>query len=89
MKGLDNKYRKNLGEYIVMKRLLMRTISNICDEECDEEKNRPKAFAEDKDKLYMNLVDEFYDLNKKLSSINRRYRNIVHQLKRLQDEMPK
>lgn len=60
-----------------------------CDEECDEEKNRLKAFAEDKDKLYMNLVDEFYDLNKKLSSINRRYRNIVHQLKRLQDEMPK
>ena len=60
-----------------------------CGEECDEEKNRPKAFAEDKDKLYMNLVDEFYDLNKKLSSINRRYRNIVHQLKRLQDEMPK
>lgn len=60
-----------------------------CDEESDEEKNRPKAFAEDKDKLYMNLVDEFYDLNKKLSSINRRYRNIVHQLKRLQDEMPK
>ena len=60
-----------------------------CDEESDEEKNRLKAFAEDKDKLYMNLVDEFYDLNKKLSSINRRYRNIVHQLKRLQDEMPK
>ena len=60
-----------------------------CDEKCDEEKNRLKAFAEDKDKLYMNLVDEFYDLNKKLSSINRRYRNIVHQLKRLQDEMPK
>lgn len=60
-----------------------------CDEESDEEKNRPKAFVEDKDKLYMNLVDEFYDLNKKLSSINRRYRNIVHQLKRLQDEMPK
>ena len=60
-----------------------------CGEECDEEKNRPKVFAEDKDKLYMNLVDEFYDLNKKLSSINRRYRNIVHQLKRLQDEMPK
>ena len=60
-----------------------------CDEKCDEEKNRPKAFVEDKDKLYMNLVDEFYDLNKKLSSINRRYRNIVHQLKRLQDEMPK
>ena len=60
-----------------------------CGEECDEEKNRLKAFAEDKDKLYMNLVDEFYDLNKKLSSINRRYRNIVHQLKRLQDEMPK
>ena len=60
-----------------------------CDEECDEERNRLKAFTEDKDKLYMNLVDEFYDLNKKLSSINRRYRNIVHQLKRLQDEMPK
>ena len=60
-----------------------------CGEESDEEKNRLKAFAEDKDKLYMNLVDEFYDLNKKLSSINRRYRNIVHQLKRLQDEMPK
>ena len=60
-----------------------------CDEKSDEEKNRLKAFAEDKDKLYMNLVDEFYDLNKKLSSINRRYRNIVHQLKRLQDEMPK
>ena len=60
-----------------------------CGEECDEEKNRLKAFAEDKDKMYMNLVDEFYDLNKKLSSINRRYRNIVHQLKRLQDEMPK
>ena len=60
-----------------------------CDEKCDEEKNRLKAFAEDKDKLNMNLVDEFYDLNKKLSSINRRYRNIVHQLKRLQDEMPK
>ena len=60
-----------------------------CGEECDEEKNRLKAFAEDKDKLYMNLVDEFYDLNKKLSSINRQYRNIVHQLKRLQDEMPK
>lgn len=60
-----------------------------CDEESDEEKNRPKAFVEDKDKLYMNLVDEFYDLNKKLSSINRQYRNIVHQLKRLQDEMPK
>lgn len=60
-----------------------------CDEESDEEKNRLKAFAEDKDKLYMNLVDELYDLNKKLSSINRRYRNIVHQLKRLQDEMPK
>ena len=60
-----------------------------CGEECGEEKNRLKAFAEDKDKLYMNLVDEFYDLNKKLSSINRRYRNIVHQLKRLQDEMPK
>lgn len=60
-----------------------------CDEKSDEEKNRLKAFAEDKDKLYMNLVDELYDLNKKLSSINRRYRNIVHQLKRLQDEMPK
>lgn len=65
------------------------TSDEKCDEESDEEKNRLKAFAEDKDKLYMNLVDEFYDLNKKLSSINRRYRNIVHQLKRLQDEMPK
>lgn len=65
------------------------TSDEKCDEKCDEEKNRLKAFAEDKDKLYMNLVDEFYDLNKKLSSINRRYRNIVHQLKRLQDEMPK
>ena len=65
------------------------TSDEKCGEECDEEKNRLKAFAEDKDKLYMNLVDEFYDLNKKLSSINRRYRNIVHQLKRLQDEMPK
>ena len=65
------------------------TSDEKCDEECDEEKNRPKAFVEDKDKLYMNLVDEFYDLNKKLSSINRQYRNIVHQLKRLQDEIPK
>ena len=65
------------------------TSGEKCGEECGEEKNRPKAFAEDKDKLYMNLVDEFYDLNKKLSSINRRYRNIVHQLKRLQYEMPK
>ena len=63
------------------------TSGEKCGEECGEEKNRPKAFAEDKDKLYMNLVDEFYDLNKKLSSINRRYRNIVHQLKRLQDEI--
>ena len=65
------------------------TFGEKCGEESDEEKNRLKAFAEDKDKLYMNLVDEFYDLNKKLSSINRRYRNIVHQLKRLQDEIPK
>ena len=78
-----NKAQKNDGETSGEK------CDEKCDEECDEEKNRLKAFAEDKDKLYMNLVDEFYDLNKKLSSINRRYRNIVHQLKRLQDEMPK
>ena len=78
-----NKAQKNDGETSGEK------CDEKCDEECDEEKNRLKAFAEDKDKLYMNLVDEFYDLNKKLSSINRRYRNIIHQLKRLQDEMPK
>ena len=42
-----------------------------CDEKSDEEKNRLKAFAEDKDKLYMNLVDEFYEHSTSTEEITR------------------
>ena len=59
----------------------------ICNKECEKCEECERCEKERDDKLYMNLVDEFYDLNKKLSSINRRYCNIVHQLKRLQDEI--